>query len=243
MSEQLLTFHTFPNEEIAADFVEKFKLSGIEYSLIKLPPAMLGTEIFGTSSTPEIQLKLRPGDFSRAQKFLEAYYDSQLDNIDKGHYLFSFSDAELFDIIRNPDEWGYLDYRLARKILTERGFSVDNTALDDLKSKRKELLAKPEKVNFLLYFFACLFILCGILYIISPLFAVYDFYFAFVLVSFFIGRHIASNKKLMPDGELVFSYADSDRQLGTLLKWVALVVFLICLIKFSLLSFDIMSRF
>ena len=60
-------------------------------------------------------------DFPRAHLALKAYYQAQLSTMDPDYYLFSFTDTELLEIVTHPDEWGHLDYALAKKLLADRG--------------------------------------------------------------------------------------------------------------------------
>jgi hypothetical protein len=67
--------------------------------------------------------------------------------MDPGYYLFSFSDAELMEIIQRPDEWGHLDYVLAKKLLAEKGHLVTPALAEELKQQRMTELARPESTH------------------------------------------------------------------------------------------------
>ena len=69
----------------------------------------------------DINIKLKPADFTVAQKELENYYGYQADQADSGYYLYEFTNEELYEIIEKPDEWGDFDYQIALKILEKKG--------------------------------------------------------------------------------------------------------------------------
>jgi hypothetical protein len=71
---------------------------------------------------PEINLMLRPEDFTRARTVLEQYYDTLVENTDPDYYLLQFTDVELLELVSKPEEWGIFDHALARKMLKERGY-------------------------------------------------------------------------------------------------------------------------
>lgn len=238
MQDQFQLFHTFSDAGLVNDFTEKLEKNGISFKVEKVP-RFLDSTIIGTSSDADFVIKLKSDDFIRAHQCLEDYYRSQIENIDKDYYLFSFTNDELFEIISKPDEWGYLDYQLAQKILFDRGEKIDNSVLQKLKSERKDELAKPEQPGFFLYFVAYLFLLTGLLSFISPVFIYSDFTYLFTLISFFIGKNINTSKKTLPDGQSVFYFPPKDRQHGKTLMSLALVIFVCGIIKHLILSFII----
>lgn len=241
MGERFLTFHTFSDVDIANDFAETLRGKGIAF-VLEQTPQMLDSVIIGTSSLPDIAIKLLPEDFNKGHRCLEEYYRPSVNAVEKDYYLFSFTDKELFDLLRKPDEWGYLDFQLARKILNDRGFPVDDTSLEALREERIKFLARPERSGSFLFFVAYFFILCGLLYVISPLFNFFDYTFCSVLVSFFIGRHIGRTRKVLPDGQRVFYYREKDRKQGKKIANIGLVVFLCAVLKYLLYMMAVVSE-
>jgi hypothetical protein len=55
--------------------------------------------------------------------------------VDPNHYLFHFTDEELFDLISKLDQWSMFDYSLATDILNERGIKTTKESISDLKNK------------------------------------------------------------------------------------------------------------
>lgn len=236
MGEQFVAFQSFSDLELATAFTEMLDESSIPYKLLKVPQ-VLSSDIIGTTSSPDFVLQLRPGDFSKAHRSLREYFKPMTETVEKDYYLFEFSNNELFDIISRPDEWGYFDYQLAQKILTDRGQEIDDLLLQKLNRERSEFLGKPEKAGFLLFSFAYLLILIGFIYTVSPVFSLYDFTFCSPIVSFFIGRHVFRNTKVLPDGQSVYSYRPSDRKHGNVIIYLSLSILFISIVKYLIYGF------
>ncbi|HJR99548.1 MAG TPA: hypothetical protein VJ780_01330 [Flavobacterium sp.] len=98
----------------------------------------------GSTLLNEYEIKIQFEDFEKAELILENEAENLIDQVDSNHYLFDFTDDELYDILLKADEWSEFDYKLAQKILTTRGKSIDKDLLKALKNKRIEILAKPE---------------------------------------------------------------------------------------------------
>lgn len=212
MAEQFLTFHTFSDEEIATDFAEKLADAHIEYKL-ELVPKMLSGGIIGTSSSPDVIIKLSPDDFEKAHESLGNYYKKLIGGVEADYYLFEFSNKELFEIISKPDEWGYLDYQLAQKILNDRGQLVDSTTIQKYKDDRINKLAEPGKASkSLIVLGYCFFLPFG------------------SFVSILIGRHLLYDKKTLPNGQSVFSFTDKDHRHGKRMIKIGIIILIASLI-------------
>src|SRR5690606_22574962 len=122
-----------------------------------------------------------------------------LNAVDQDHYLFDFTEEELRDILLKSDEWSKYDYLLAQKILRDRGHKIDTETINVLKEKRIEDLAKPDKNK-------KLSILAGYV------FAIFG-----GLIAIFIGWHLFSHKKTLPNGGQVYSYSEQDRKQGRII--------------------------
>jgi hypothetical protein len=81
----------------------------------------------------------------KANKILDERADELLSDFNKEHYLFEFSNIELFEILSKPDAWNALDYKLAQQILKTRGQKIDEDLLNSLKQERMDGLSKPVK--------------------------------------------------------------------------------------------------
>ncbi|MEO8405929.1 MAG: hypothetical protein ABI480_15085 [Chitinophagaceae bacterium] len=221
MTSQFETFLNFNDIESANIVTEKLKENGIEHIIDRSKP-LLDTSIVGSSFDQNFHVKLRRMDFQKGHKALEEYYKTQVDNVSNDYYLMSFSDDELKDIIAKPDEWGHFNYQLAQKLLKDKGIEVSERTLNELKEKRINKLAQPEKASRFLLILGYGFIPFG------------------AIIGFLIGRHLFYSKKTLPDGKVVFSYFESDRRHGHRIMIICGVFILLAIVfLFVLFARDI----
>lgn len=160
---------------------------------------------FGGNIPRNFQVFVHPSNFERVHEILEAEAENQLDNVDPNHYLYDFAKSELYEVIIKKDEWSAYDYQLAKKILIERGESIDAEAIAIYKEQRLQELAKPaEKPTGYLIVGAIFSLLGGV-------------------VGFMIGWYLYSAKKTLPNGTKMYMYAPEDRQSGLIIFFVGLV--------------------
>jgi hypothetical protein len=222
MSEQFLPFQSFSDIELAKLLSEKLSDNKIEPQLEKAAH-ILDSNILGTSSSPDFTIKLRSEDFIRAHQSLEEYYKKQIDDIEPDYYLFDFSNDELKEIIAKPDEWNPLDYQLSQKILADRGVFIDSNKIQTLKAERKKELSKPEKPGSIFIIIGYFFCFTGLVAILTILTGGEKNYFpTSLLLSVFFGHHLINYKKTLPDGQLVYSYGESDRWHGRVIFYSSL---------------------
>ena len=138
--------------------------------------------------------------------------NTELDNVDKTHYLFEFTNDELFDILSKPDEWNALDYQLAKKILNDRGREVNDEIIESLKEQRIAELAKPDESNRVWIFFGYLSALLGGLFGIIA------------------GWHLFTYKKTLPDGQRVYEYSEKDRRHGRRIFYLGIIILYISVV-------------
>ena len=79
---------------------------------------------------PEYIVKVPSDQYAQVHEILNELAAEQVSDVDREHYLFDFTDQELYDILAKPDEWSAFDYQLAQKILQERGKQLDKDFLD-----------------------------------------------------------------------------------------------------------------
>jgi hypothetical protein len=217
MADQFETFLSFSDSELAVIIAEKLKDKNVHF-LVERSKPLLDTSMVDTSINQNIHVKLQRQDFERAHIILEDYYKGQLGNIDKDYYLFSFSNDELKDIISKPDEWGHFDYQLAQKLLKERGDEISEETITKMKSQRMKQLAEPEKASGLLIFFGYCFIPFGI------------------IVGYIIGRHLFYSTRTLPNGQMVFTYQDSDRKHGNRIIIIAGIFFMVSIVFWAIVA-------
>ncbi len=195
-SEHYALFRSFSDFEQARQFSLTLRELGIDSELID--NSFSSEEIFTGSPilSNTVQLKIKQSDFEKANKFLLKEAESLVIEIESDHYLHSFSDEELYEILMKPDEWSPVDYQIAQKLLQNRGKAIDTDLLSVLRKQRIEDLAKPsetQKAWITLAYFTTIF--GGFLGII-------------------IGWHVFTYKKVLPDGRKVYAYGDNERNHG-----------------------------
>lgn len=166
----------------------------------------------GSTLLNKYEVKISPFDFEKAEFILEVEAENLLDQIDKDYYLFSFTNDELYEVLIKSDEWNSFDYKLAQKLLINRGEKVDAEVLDSLKKERLKILAKPEENQK------------------SWIIAGYLFSFLGGGVGIIIGNSLWVSKKTLPNGERIYSYKMEDRKHGKNIFNIGLIVFPILVI-------------
>jgi hypothetical protein len=146
MADPFLTFQKFNDPGLASAIAGKLKEQRIECLMEKVQP-LLEPSFFRNTVEQTIHLKVRATDFDRAHKALEEHYEHQLQDVDPGYYLFSFTDLELLEIVAKPDEWGHFDYVLAREVLAERGLPIPDETIQQMKQQRLRQLAQEARAE------------------------------------------------------------------------------------------------
>jgi hypothetical protein len=152
----------------------------------------------------EYRILLNESDFEKANNLF-------VSNIPEDYYLLTFSDDELLEIITKRDEWNDFDFNLAQKLLKERDKEVNPELVKLLEKQRLESLKKPE---------------------ISQKTWIYAGYILGVvsgLLGLFIGLSLMSSKKVLPNGEKVYSYIESDRKHGLYIVIISSIMLFVSL--------------
>ena len=203
-----ITYRIFPNREVASDTTDILDKAGITYFIeedaVNFDPSYANNEL-----NKDFCLKIHPSSFKLADKAIEEFYVSQIDHIPSDYYLFEFSDAELIEILEKPDEWGSLDYILAKQLLLKRGVEIHPVQTEDLKRKRLVELSKQETVGK------------------GTLIAGYLFSIFLFPVGIIMGWNWTYGKKTLPDGSRIHSYNDSVRFHGKAVFFIGIGLMII----------------
>ncbi|HNR18515.1 MAG TPA: hypothetical protein PKN75_00535 [Bacteroidia bacterium] len=191
--QQFITLQKFNSIGLAQELAELLKENCIEYVLD-------GNEHYNNALSidriGEYRIKLRESDFETANELLLDISQKQLQNIDKDYYLFEFSNEELLEVITKPDEWGQLDNLLAQKLLKERGMEVNPALVETLNKQRIHEISKTEQGNRIWIYAGYFFALVG------------------GALSIFIGWHLISYKKILPNNDTIYGFSEADRKHG-----------------------------
>jgi len=210
---EMVTYRKFYREDQLNGVVEILKENKIRYLVLEDRESL--DSLYGDKQFKKLYfIKIWKQDFEKVDQILLEESQKNLDSVESDHYLFSFTDDELFDLISRPDEWSEFDFLLAQKILGDRGLAVDATKIKALKEERIRELAKPDedKRGWIIvgYIFALLGGLLGV----------------------FIGWHLSTFRKTLPNGEKVFGYTARDRRHGNRILVLGIVMFILAATAF-----------
>ena len=195
MIEEFITFQKFNDQNSASELGDFFKEKELEYQLednsLSFDPTFANNG-FGK----EFCVKLKKSDFEKGNAFLLEKAEKEILEIDKDYYLLSFTDKELFELIAASDEWSPFDVSLAERLLKERGKEVTPEEIEKIKTNRIVELSKPEESQ-------RTYIIIG--YITA---------FLGGFLGIFIGWHLLTFKKTLPNGNRIYAYSDNDRKQG-----------------------------
>ena len=218
MKQDFVLFEKFNSEKAAVALGTILGNNEIEYLIenisIKLDPILSNNE-FGK----EYCIKIKQDDFENANSILQQQAKEEITNLQADYPVLHFSDDELLDIIEKSDEWNKFDVELARKLLGERGKGISTEELKEIKNKRIAELSKPEGSQ-------QTYIIIG--YITA---------FLGGLLGIFIGWHILTFKKTLPNGTQVYAYSANDRKQGNRIAKIG-VLFLIIWILVRVLTLE-----
>lgn len=203
MKEQFLTFRRFNQAQEANELIETLKAHNIPYELED--SSGFDVSFSGNSLNKEYRVKLRPPDFESTEELLLNETQVTTDQLPADHYLLSFSDEELIDLIMKPDEWNPVDFKLAQQLLKQRGKEFSAESIRQLRDKRNEQLAQPEESKSVWIYVGFISAILG------------------GLIGILIGWHLMTFKKTLPNGQRVYGYTTADRKRGQTIFFLGLV--------------------
>ncbi len=179
----------------------------IEYYVEDISPAFDITFTGGTELEDKFVIKIKASDFKKVDELLGEIARQNSELLDKNHYLFDFSDDELFEILENYNEWSEADYQSARKILAERGEKISNQKLQELKDIKNAKLRKPEKGHKVWLIFGYISAILG------------------GWLGIFIGYYHFNFKKTIPTGEKIYVFDVKTRKTGLRIFYTGIISF------------------
>jgi tetratricopeptide (TPR) repeat protein len=218
MSDQDYAFYQkFTSKAQMDDLVAVLDSKNIPYQVNQ--SKSIDTVYTNTDLGKGITVYLRREDFEKANQAYEEAVLGNIEHIDPDYYLFQFEEEELLEIVHKPDEWGAFDRVLAKRILRERGVEITDEMADELYQQRLKTLAKPSKEGSGL-------VMLG--YLLA---------FAGGLGGTFIGWHLFSYKKTLPNGTDVYVFHESVRKDGKTIFYISLVVLVISIAVYIMMKF------
>lgn len=196
--EDLQPYQSYLSLEAAQPLLTILQQKDIPYEIV----ADSGrSEVFDPSfannaSFSRVVVKLPPADFEWVRRLESEAHQPLMAEVDPNHYLFKFTDEELFDVLTKPEEWNSFDVSLAGQLLRERGRDVSADAVRMLRQHRNAELARPEESQ-------NTWVMLG--YVTAALGGV---------LGIFIGWHLYRHHKSLPDGRQVAAFSVSDQRHG-----------------------------
>jgi len=195
MKEEFLIFQKLNSESQAAEFGSLLSENKVEFlienSSINFDPILSNNE-FGK----EYCIRIKKNDFEKANDILREKAKTEINEVQDDYYLLSYSNEELIDVIEKSDEWNKLDVELAHKLLKERGNEITTEQINEFRKQRVLELSKPEDGQNVYIIIGYVFALLG------------------GLLGIFIGWHLLTFKKTLPNGNLIYAYSENDRKQG-----------------------------
>ena len=195
MKEDFITFEKFNDQYEAKVFGKLLEEQNIDY-LLEDNSMGFDASFANNSYGKEFCIKIKKENFEKVTEILETKSEKELSEINQDHYLLSFSDEELIDVVSKSDEWNKFDVALAKKLLKERGQEITPEKIEEIKNDRITELSKPEeskKGHIILGYIGAF--LGGILGV-------------------FYGWYLLTHKKTLPNGNRVYVFSESDRKQG-----------------------------
>ncbi|MES2239588.1 MAG: hypothetical protein V4497_04945 [Bacteroidota bacterium] len=205
MKETYSVFRKYPTIHQAKELEDLLNQNNINTQLTD-NVAPVDASFSGSTLQNDYEIKIQFEDFEKAELILEKEAENLIDQVDSNHYLFDFTDDELYEILLKADEWSEFDYKLAQKILTKRGKSIDADLLKALKKQRIESLSKPEENQ-------KPWIIAGYI------FAIFGGFLGII-----IGYSLWTSKKSLPNGQNINSYTEQDRAHGKIIFYIGLII-------------------
>lgn len=235
---EFATYQQFFSAEEAEGVIAILNEHGIPYTFKQIH-ARFDKVIIGENLNEQWDLRIPQHEFSRVNDLLLANTTVNLDELEKDHYLFTFSHEELQNIIQNPDEWGRHDYLVAVELLKQRGENVSKELLQELREKKIEVLAKPPKkvpLGWLIVAYGLPIL--AILLFWTPVYensfnsgtsGILLIYIGSYVMAYggtiatLVGLSIWQFKKTLPDGNRVYRFLPEDRKHGKTIFFLGLI--------------------
>jgi hypothetical protein len=202
---QFITYRKFTEQSQADALIQVLRDNQIECETAEdrdSLDSLYGAKVFNR----HFFVKIKQQDFAKADALLQEQSEKEVETVDQEHYLFSFTDDELFEILYKPDEWSEFDHQLARKLLKEKGRDISPETIELLKRQRIKELAKPEQESRIWIYAGYIFSLLG------------------GWIGIAIGLILVTAKKTLPDGQRVYTYPANDRNHGILMFTIGLIM-------------------
>jgi len=207
--EVFIPYRRFDCWQVAQQYVEILEKKEIVYKLEEYPKDA-NVAFYNLTPEKEFLIKLRQDDFEKVDNFI--LQTTEINDLAPNHYLYSFTDEELIEILEKPYEWSEIDRTFAPKLLTNRGYDLSKLDIEGKKEKYVEQLTKGKEASewmiMLGYFSALLGGLLGLA----------------------MGWCLVRMKTTLPNGKQVYTYNEKCRKNGERMVIISVVVIIITIV-------------
>jgi len=223
---ELLEFQNYTDKGFAELNAEILKKNGIEVEIVENPP-LLDSNFIGQQFHNPFSLKI-PGDsFLLADKILMEQTKVNMEEVDKEYILFSLSNEELMDVLKDKETWGIYNYKLASQILAERNNSTPEAEQQKVLQLNLDPDAQPKDTGMFWIFLTYICIAFSILSLFRKTsFVLFLFPQLFYIV---FGYTLYSTKTILRNGTRIYSYTKKTRIHGLIILSFGIVFLLVLL--------------
>ena len=219
MDSEFIIYQKFNDIALATELAELLETNNVKYFLEEEPQLFNPTFLYADSK--EYVVKIMPEDFEQVNVLLKQNAVHNIEGVQDDYYLLAFTNEELREVVTKADEWNAFDVQLARKLLAERGSAISDDEIAGIEEKRIGELKEPEPSQ-------TTWVILG--YIISVGGLAMPFFVS--VIGLFVGWHLSSYKKTLPEGERVYASSETDRKHGKAIFFIGIAVFLFGLILY-----------
>lgn len=140
--DNFIEFQSFPNIELASDLIEIFDKNEIPY---QIDDSASRFQLVSSTNSPLnlVIIMIREQDLEKVNNLLS----EKVENIDDSHYLFTFSDKDIVDVIANPNDWTIEEQNIAKQIIKRRGLNVSAEDIRKARVQDTQIYKKIDNVK------------------------------------------------------------------------------------------------
>jgi hypothetical protein len=128
------TYASFHSEGEASELTELLQSAGIAYE-IEHNRNVLDKIYTGDEVDPMVAVRIRKDQFKQVNDIRRELAKNEIGQLSPDYYLFSFSNEELIDVVRNKNEWNSFDQGIAEQLLIDGNINFDRTIIENKPSK------------------------------------------------------------------------------------------------------------
>jgi len=136
--DRFIDYQSFPEIEQASGLIAILDSNNIPY---EIDDSAARFKLVASTNSPlnQVIVKIREIDIEKANLLQADKPDIKIED----HYLYTFSDKDIIDVIANPDEWTKDEQSIAGQIVKQRGLSI---SAEDIKSARSKKIIEDKKM-------------------------------------------------------------------------------------------------